>query len=217
MLSIFYWALISILTLFTVTKIRNQKTRKDKVNEGDFILNALIKVLKIIEGIIVSMVFILMKILLPILVSIFLYIVIFISSGCMIVVIIKLFNLKDIKIPIEAFGYATITLTSIVYAHVNRFKILYMNLLKGIKMFYSIPFADYAFEDEASKISKDLLRQHVYILLAILYFGFNFLNFLAIIDKDHFSSITESLLTFVILDTIIVINRDFKKKNNSSS
>lgn len=108
------------------------------------------------------------------------------------------------------------TITSIVYAHNSWFKKLYSGLLKYLSLIYSIPYGIDTIKDEKDKVSKDLLRLHVYILLALIYFTVNALNFSAIFDKNQVSFITESLLTFVIVDTAIVINRDLNNKQTSS-
>lgn len=104
------------------------------------------------------------------------------------------------------------TITSIVYAHTNRFKKIYSGLLRYFSLIYSFPYGFDTIENEKDKVSKDLLRMHVYILLALIYFSVNVLDFSNVIDKSEVAFIPESLLTFVIVDTAIVINRDTKNK-----
>lgn len=201
LIPIFYWLLLTVLTLFTFKKILKQQEKK----------------ISLIRRFILLFNFFYLRIYFPLVASMILYFFVFICGLYILYVINSIcltinYPKESINIPIVTYEYITMTITSIVYAHTNRFKLIYSGLLKYLSFIYSVPYGFDTIESEKDKVSKDLLRLHVYILLALIYFTVNVLNFSAVFDKNQVSFITESLLTFVIVDTAIVINRDLKNK-----
>ncbi|WP_107838949.1 hypothetical protein [Metasolibacillus meyeri] len=163
----------------------------------------------------VAMIVILMKINLSVLIKFFfpvlygalLYFLLFHLS-------LLLVDTTQIKISFSALGYVTTTLWAFIYAHTPVLKKLYAFLLKKSRKIWNVSYFDELITNEDKKIRNSLFRYHIYLLLLFIYITVNLLDFSYIYDTEHISFITESLLTFVIIDTLVIIKKQNRRMNN---
>lgn len=112
-------------------------------------------------------------------------------------------NIVGIKYTYDALGYLTITTWTILYAHTPIFKKAYIVFLVALKKIWSTLYTDEYIDNERIKVNQNLFSIHIYILLLIVYIIYNTFGFLGVFEKEQISYVTEALLTFVIIDTII--------------
>lgn len=201
---IIYWGLIFYALLLTTIKILASKYKGrfdllDTLANTGFaapILIMLIFVFGLIGILLQLNILLLIRIFFPVLYGLLLYVLLTWSFE-------SVLDYIDFKLNLNTIGYITLTLWASIYAHTSILKTLYIECLELTKYFFKIPLADDIIEKEKEKVSNSLFRIHIYILLFIFYFLINTLDFSNISNKVHVSFITEALLTFVMIDTIL--------------
>lgn len=126
----------------------------------------------------------------------------------------KLFNV-DSFVNIDIFGYLILIVWSSIYAHATVFKKLYIGILKVVKKIFNTQYTNEEIDKEKNKVENNLLSLHMYILLFIIYFTFNILNFSGAFKTDTLDFISESFLTFVMIDTVINLRKKINEKTRS--
>ena len=110
----------------------------------------------------------------------------------------------------EIYLYLLLVIWSFSYAYLPFFKRIYIFFLTFFQDDLFLTSTDSFIEKEKKKVNKGLLSIHMHILLLIVYLAVNAFVFLGTLDKGQFSLLTEALLTFVIIDTIISKRKELK-------
>ncbi|WP_312506919.1 hypothetical protein [Lysinibacillus sp.] len=215
-LSIAYWSFLMWLSLFTTRKILNTQEKIQNIEE--ITLNKIVYFLLglpllVIAAILIFFLYItlnlLVNFLLPILLGVVIYNIIVFGAQFLLD--------NGTSISTQTFGYLALTSTTIVYAHVPIAKKLYLTSLTIFKYIDDSDFVHDYIKLIERGVSKGLFRIHIYILLSIVYVSFNIVNFENLLNTDPFKFITEALLTFVIIDTVIVSFKEMKSPKPSTS